>query len=165
MSGRLGKRLPLGQLVAVLADEASFEQVTTGVRGALDYFQRTERDGSAAHIAAERLGEALADPSRQLYVLEDPAKGPVGMLDLALNAPTPGEATLALLVLDQRRRGQGIGREIVETLFAALAAAGFERVRLGVAPGETQAAHFWSAVGMWPCGEDRGVKLFERPLR
>ena len=75
------------------------------------------------------------------------------------------EATVALLVLGQRRRGLGLGREVAEALFCELAEAGFERVRLGVSRGEADAARFWRAVGMWPCGVEEGVRLFERPLR
>ena len=162
---RLPGRLCVGGLTAVLADEGALTRVAACVRGAADYFRRADHDRSPDRIAAEALAEALADDQRLLFVLEDAASEPVGLLDLALDAPAPQEVTIALLGLARHRRGLGLGREVVEGLFAALDAAGFERVRLGVAPGEAQAAGFWAAVGMWPCGEDGGVRLFERPLQ
>lgn len=165
MTGLRASRLPLGPLVALRADDAALERVTACARLASDYFQRAWRERSAERVAARLLGEALADASRRLFVLEDAEHAPVGLLDLALNSPGPGEATVALLVLDRGVRRRGLGREVVECLFAALAEAGFDRVQLGVAPGERDAARFWSAVGMWPAGVDEGVRLFERPLR
>lgn len=162
---RLDATLPLGQLSAVPAGEESLARVGSCVALASDYFRRNHSERRSDRLAAELLSEALADPSRRLFVLVDAEGASAGLLDLALDAPAPGEATVALLVLDRRRRGQGLGREVAESLFAALADAGFERVRLGVAPGEADAARFWRAVGMWPAGEDEGVRLFERPLR
>jgi ribosomal protein S18 acetylase RimI-like enzyme len=160
----LGRRLPLGRLRAVQADEACLSRLAGCVRDCRDYFARAARGDSAERVAAELLSDALADPARRLFLLEDDTAQVVGLLDLALDAPEPGEATLALLVLAPRRRGLGLGREAAEGACAALACAGYRRLRLGVARGESQAAHFWAAVGMWECGEDGGVRLFERPL-
>ncbi len=165
LAGPAAAPLPLGQLLAVPATEASLERVGRCVEAASDYFRRNYAERRAGRLAAELLSEALADPSRRLFVLEDVEGAPAGLLDLALNAPAPREATVALLVLDRRRRGLGLGREVVEALFAELADAGFDRVRLGVAPREADAARFWRAVGMWPCGVEEGVRMFERPLR
>ncbi|HEY3448064.1 MAG TPA: GNAT family N-acetyltransferase [Myxococcales bacterium] len=162
---RLDSPLPLGQLVAIPAGEDSLARVGSCVEGASDYFRRNHAQRHAERLAAELLSDALADPARRLFVLEDAEGAPAGLLDLALDAPGPREATVALLVLDRRHRGLGLGREVVESLFAELADQGFERVRLGVAPGEADAARFWRAVGMWPCGVEEGVRLFERPLR
>jgi ribosomal protein S18 acetylase RimI-like enzyme len=162
---RLGQRLLLGRLIARRAGANSLPRVAEGLRGAVDYFERTEHERSPERLATRLLAEALADAARRLFVLEDEKKQPVGLLDLALDTPCPREATVALLVLSRQRRGLGLGREVAETLFDALGEAGYERVRLGVAPGEREAADFWNAVGMWPCGEEGGVRLFERPLR
>ena len=164
-AGRAEAPLPLGRLLAIPAGESSLARIGRCVEGAADYFRRNHSERQAVRVAAELLSDALADPSRRLFVLEDAEGDPAGLLDLALDAPVPREATVALLVLDRRRRGLGLGREVAEALFAELADAGFERVRLGVAPGEDDAARFWRAVGMWPCGEEEGVHLFERPLR
>ena len=166
MTRRLRAPLALGRLVAMPAGEDTpLERVGACVEGAFDYFRRNHREHRGERLAAELLSEALSDDLRRLFVLEDAAGTPAGLLDLALDSPGPGEATVALLVLDQRRRGLGLGREVAEALFAELADAGFDRVRLGVAPGENDAARFWRAVGMWPCGVEQGVRLFERPLR
>jgi len=160
----LGRRLPLGRLGAVQVDEACLPRLAGCVRDCGDYFARAVRGDSTDRVAAELLSDALGDPARRLFLLEDEAAHAVGLLDLALDAPEPGEVTLALLVLAPHRRGLGLGREAAEGACAALACAGYRRLRLGVARGESQAAHFWSAVGMWECGEDGGVRLFERPL-
>ncbi|MGC4122714.1 MAG: GNAT family N-acetyltransferase [Myxococcales bacterium] len=162
---RLDAPLPLGRLLAVPAGDASLPRVGACIEAAVDYFRRNYAERQVGRLAAELLSDALADPSRRLFVLEDAQGAPAGLLDLALDAPEPREATLALLVLDRRLRGRGLGREVAEALFAELAAAGFDRVRLGVAPGESDANRFWRAMGMWPCGVEEGVRLFELPLR
>jgi GNAT superfamily N-acetyltransferase len=150
---------------ATLADERALPRLTACVRACADYFARTSGERSPERIAAQLLADALADPSRRLYLLEDDSRGEArGLLDLALDAPVPGEATVALLLLAPHRRGLGLGREAAEACFAALADAGYRRVRLGVARGESEAAHFWAALGLWECGEDDGVRLFEKPL-
>lgn len=161
---RLGSSLRLGRLTAVEADDTHLPRLVGCVRGCLDYFARAEHERSAERVAQERLSEALADETRQLFLLQDARGEDVGLLDLALEHPAPDEATLALLVLSRARRGHGLGREVAEAVFDALAQAGYSRVRLGVAPGEDGAAEFWAAIGMWECGEDDGVRLFERPL-
>lgn len=162
---RSASRFPLGRLVAVRADDSAFPKIVACVRGAFDYFRRTSRERSAQRLAADRLAEALADTTRRLFVLEDAAGVPAGLLELALGTPHPSDVTVALLLIDQKLRGQGLGREVAEALYATLARAGFCRMRLGVARGEDEAAHFWASVGMWECGNDDGVRLFERPLR
>ena len=149
---------------ASLAGERDLPRLTSCVRACRDYFSRASHERSAERIAAQLLSDALADASRRLFLLEDEQREPLGLLDLALDAPVPGEATLALLVLLPHRRGLGLGRETAQAFFAALAEAGYRRVRLGVARGESEAAHFWAALGMWECGEDGGVRLFEMPL-
>ena len=164
MATRLAEPLALGSLTAVPAGEDSLPRVAACVRGALDYFRRAGGEISPDRLAADQLAEALADDSRRLFVLEDEGHQPVGLLELVLDTPGPQEATVALLVLSQRRRGLGLGREVAQALFATLADQGCQRVRLGVARGELDAARFWAAVGMWPSGEEGGVRLFERPL-
>jgi len=150
---------------ALLADERALPRLTACVRACGDYFSRTTGERALQGVAARLLSDALADPSRRLYLLQnDDGSEPWGLLDLALDTPVPREATLALLVLVPHRRGLGLGRETAEAFFAALADAGYLRVRLGVARGESEAAHFWAALGMWECGEDGGVRLFEMPL-
>ncbi len=54
-----------------------------------------------------RVGEALADPGLELWVLVDGADVPVGFLGLA-------GADIAALFVDADHRGQGVGRRLVE---------------------------------------------------
>ncbi len=163
---RLAGQLALGNLIALPARESSLAAVERCVKGAADYFKRTEGARPAKELAAERLFDALADDQRRLFVVarNDEAKSPVGILDLAMDTPHRGEVTLALLAIVQSERGKGVGREVAEALFGVLAAQGYQTVKLGVAPGEDGAAAFWSSLGMWEQGEDEGVRLFELGL-
>ena len=164
MSDRLGTDLQLGPLVATAADELCLARVEACVRATLDYFRKDHGSARPERIAADRLGEPLADDRLRLYLLADPEGAPAGLLELALAIPEPGEATVALLVIARRLRSRGLGTQVARALFSVLAAGGYARVRLGVARGEDGAARFWSSLGMWQHSVEDGVRLFELDL-
>lgn len=164
---RLARRLSLGRFAAVPAGSGSLTELEACVRGAADYFRRTGRREEPARVAGDRLAEALADGKRRLFVLrpEEGVGEPSGLLELALDSPHRGEVTLVLLLLSRGLRRRGLGGEIARALFPRLAQAGFSRLHLGVAEGESGAAAFWESLGMWPSGRSGGVRLYELPLR
>jgi GNAT superfamily N-acetyltransferase len=160
----LDRGLVFGSLAAIRVDDARLPSVVSCVRACRDYFARTSPRRSMESIAEHLAWDALADPLRRLFVIEEARGIPIGLLDLALDIPVPDEATVRLLVLEPGHRGLGFGREIAEGTFWALGRAGYKRVRLGVARGESEAAHFWASIGLWEYGEEDGVRLFEKPL-
>ena len=57
------------------------------------------------------------------------------------------QAWIGLLMVAQDEQNQGIGRQIVKDLEAALARARFAHIELGVRPDNEPALKFWSANG------------------
>jgi ribosomal protein S18 acetylase RimI-like enzyme len=164
VKSRLESQLDLDALVAVPADEGSFETVVRCVREAADYFHRAHGATPPERIAADGLANAVADDRVHLYVLTDRSGEPAGLLEVAVDTPAPGEATIALLVLAQRLRAKGLGKKVARALLAHLREAGLDQVRLGVMQGETAAMEFWSSLGFWNGGTADGVTLFELAL-
>ena len=160
----LRNRLVLGRLDAWPAREALLPKVTACVAAAADYLERTCHAGQASRSASDWVAEVDADHLRRLFLLTF-GDEVAGLLDLALDTPVQGEVTLVLLVMVKVLRGRGLGREAALALFAHLGTLGFERLRLGVAKGEPDAVRFWESLGLWPSGEEDGVRLFELPLR
>lgn len=157
--------MTLGPLRAVPASLGDEPRIAACVAAASDYFLRSEGRVAPDEWASDHIGEALADELRRLHLLLDDDDAPVGLLELALDTPVPGEATVVLLVLARARRGRGLGRRVAEALFHELRRAGFERVCLGVAKRERGAAEFWETLGMIEAGSEPGVRLFERELK
>lgn len=134
--------------------------------GAPGYFELTEGAPAAADAAAGLLVEAEADPERRVFLLVEREGGqPLGVLDLYLHHPEPGVAHVGLLLLREAVQGRGLGREVVEELSRALAAAGFTALRLSVGDENPGARAFWERLGAEPVGRlDRGVAVYELPL-
>lgn len=90
------------------------------------------------------------------------------LLDLIDGYPGPETAWIGFFMLDEALQGRGFGSALVSELLAALAAAGFERVRLGVVVGNPQAGAFWRKNGFRPLGGPRPgeprVQVMEREL-
>ncbi len=157
-------KMALGPFSAELATDNSLPSIELCIKAAADYFSHTQPRQSAGNIANDRLAEALADANRALYVLEDKNNQKAGLLELAIHTPQYQEATIILLVLGQKWRGWGWGRDAVLSLLVFLKQAGIEHLCLGVAPNQSEAAEFWLSLGFWEVGEEEGVRLFEYPL-
>jgi ribosomal protein S18 acetylase RimI-like enzyme len=69
----------------------------------------------------------------------------LGLIDLRLHHPGPGEATVAVVVVDAAARFRGVGRSLVDHGLAVARDEGVEMVYAFVRT--TAAADFWSAVG------------------
>ncbi len=134
--------------------------------GAPGYFELTEGAPASPDAALRLLAEAEADPERRVFLVEGREGGqPLGVLDLYLHHPEPGVAHVGLLLLREAVQGRGLGREVVEGLARALAAAGFTALRLSVGDENPGAREFWERLGAEPVGRlDRGVSVYELPL-
>lgn len=75
--------------------------------------------------------------------------------------PFPAHLHINLL---KEARGQGLGRQLLETLLRALAKDGARGVHLGVARSNTTARHFYAALGFRVVAEHPGTVLMGRTL-
>lgn len=158
----LGPRL--AGVEASRADEARLQGCLEAAPG---YFVLTDGAPPAPDAAARLLDEAEADPDRRVFLLQAAADGaPVGVLDLWLDQPEPGTAHVGLLLVSERRQGQGLGAEAAGALERALLGAGFDLVRLSVGDENPGAHAFWARLGFAPVGRlQGGVTVYEKPLR
>ena len=102
------------------------------------FFAPEEGAAPAGHI----LGKTAARPGQL-----------VAMMDLILGYPRPGTAFIGLFMVGGALQGCGLGSGIISECIAALAACGFDTVRLGVDEGNPQSAAFWAKNGFVPTGE------------
>lgn len=82
-----------------------------------------------------------------------PAGRLAALLDLVLGYPRPGVAFIGMFMVDGRLQGRGVGSAIIADCAAALAAQGFDTIRLAVDEGNPQSAAFWAKNGFAPTGE------------
>lgn len=100
-----------------------------------------------AGCAAEGTAPALPGP---------PCRTPgqlAALMDLILDHPRPGTAHIGLFMVDGALQGRGVGSAIIADCVAALAAHGFDTVRLGVDEGNPQSLAFWTKNGFALTGE------------
>ena len=144
-------------------DAPALQAVLDAVR---DYFVLTEGAPAPRDAARDLLAEAEADEARRVLLVAPRAGGaPVGFLDLHLHQPEPGVAHVGVLALRPEARGRGLGRDLVEALARALAAAGFVALRCSVGDENPEARAFWERVGFAEVGRlEGGVTVLERTL-
>jgi ribosomal protein S18 acetylase RimI-like enzyme len=70
--------------------------------------------------------------------------------------PAAGEGELLRIAVDPARRGEGLGRSLLEACQEALAAEGVERLFLEVRAANTAAIQLYRACGWKPCGRRTG---------
>jgi ribosomal protein S18 acetylase RimI-like enzyme len=155
------------RLSVVEATRPALEALQVCLDGCPDYFARAARDSAGGEEAAHLLEEAEADPLRRVYLFSLKRGGaPAALLDLWLDQPEPGTAHLGLLLVREALQGQGLGREAMATLEAALAKAGCETLRLSVTDENREVEGFWTRLGFAAVGRlDSGVTVYEKPLR
>jgi len=148
---------------AAREDEDALQAV---LDGAPDYHERTEGSPATPDAAAHLLDEAEADPLRRVWLLSLKRGGAAaGLIDLWLDQPEPGTAHLGLLLVREALQAQGYGAEATAALERALAAAGYDLLRLSVGDESPGALAFWTRLGYALVGRlDGGVTLLEKPL-
>jgi RimJ/RimL family protein N-acetyltransferase len=158
--------LEADRLRLVEAGAADAPEVQACLEAAPDYFGRTEGGPPSPGAAADLLADAEADPARRVFLLYPRAgRTAVGVLDLHLDYPGPGEAHIGLLLLREAWQGMGYGREAATALERTLGRAGFRSLRLSVTDENLGARLFWERIGFAEVGRlDRGVTLLEKPL-
>ncbi|HJW72500.1 MAG TPA: GNAT family N-acetyltransferase [Geothrix sp.] len=67
-----------------------------------------------------------------------------------------GEAELLRIAVDPARRGEGLGRRLLEACQEALAAEGMDRLFLEVRPSNAAAIQLYRTCGWKPCGRRTG---------
>jgi len=134
--------------------------------GAPAYFTLTEGEPAAPDRARRMLADAEADPDRRIWLLAPPRGGQaLGVLDLHLDHPGPGDAHVGLLLFRESCQGIGHGGETVGALVHALAAAGYRAVRASVGDENPEARAFWEHQGFAEAGRlEGGVTVLERVL-
>jgi GNAT superfamily N-acetyltransferase len=149
------------------ATRASAPELQACLDGCPGYFERSGGAPAAAAEADHLLDEAEADPQRRLYLFTLKRGGvAAALLDLCLDQPGPGTAHLGLLLVREALQGQGLGREAMAALEAALAAAGYDTLRLSVTDENREVDGFWEELGFVPVGRlEGGVTVHEKPLR
>lgn len=83
------------------------------------------------------------------------------VLDLVEGYPRSRTLLIGLLLVDQEKRRQGLGREIIKALLQAAGQGGMDTIRLGCLQNNSVGHAFWKAVGFYDVRE--GNTLGEKP--
>jgi GNAT superfamily N-acetyltransferase len=115
-----------------------------------DYYELIEGGPTRPTSAREDLaalppGKELAD--KFYFGIYGSDREVVGALEMARDLPTPGEWWLALLLLDPRVRGRGLGAQLLEAAEAWVREQGGTAISLFVLEQNTPAERFWRARG------------------
>jgi RimJ/RimL family protein N-acetyltransferase len=125
--------------------------------------------------AAEReIASSVSTAGRKIVLLSLRGTGEaVGAIGWWEGNPEPDVALLGMLLVVPDHRGQRLAREALAGIEAALAAAGIQRMRTGVAAGDARVHQLLEALGFAPLDArthislDRGrmmIALFEKGL-
>lgn len=84
----------------------------------------------------------------------------IAVLDLIRACPDEKTVFIGFFMVDASLQNAGIGSEIIQELCASVKDAGFSRIRLGWARGNTQAEHFWRKNGFAETGLSYDTSLY-----
>ncbi len=154
------------RLTVVEATRPALAALQACLDGCPDYFARGDGEPAGGDDAARLIEETEGDPLRRVYLFTLRRGGaPAALLDLWLDQPEPGTAHLGLLLVREALQGQGLGREAVAALEAALVEAGCGTLRLSVTDENREVEGFWARLGFAAVGRlDGGVTVYEKPL-
>ena len=137
------------------------------LKGAKDYRLDFTEHKTSAEWAEALLDEADIDLDRRIALIENPAKEPVGVMELVRDAED--QVTIALLVVHKAARMTGIGKLAVTMLAQHFANEGITELALGVVEKNIGALSFWEALGFERTGQlgtqrDRLVTMSRRKV-
>jgi RimJ/RimL family protein N-acetyltransferase len=153
-------------------DEAVLQPV---FEAAGDYFLSiTGRPAPDPDAAEREIGSSSTTDGRHIALLSLRETGePIGAIGWWEGNPEPDSAILGMLLIVPGRRGVGLAREALAGVEASLAASGIQRIRTGVAAGDTRIHALLGALGFSPLDSrthvslDRGrimIAMFEKGL-
>jgi GNAT superfamily N-acetyltransferase len=129
-----------------------------------DYFELIgEPAGDAADLWHGLPPEA--DPAKlSVHAVGDPEA--VGVVAVLRDWPRPATWLIGLLLLEPAVRGRGLGPQVVAEVEARARAAGADRLRVAVIPGNDPALAFWQRLGFTPVPPAGGstALAFERAI-
>lgn len=143
---------------AVLEMEGELQAV---FEAAGDHFTTvTGRPQPDADAAAREIRSAAGAEGREVYLVRlHPGGEAVGAVGWWERHPEPEVALLGMLLVDQRRRREGLGREALAAVEEALRARGIRELRTGVGAGDVRRQEVLRALGFSPLDERRHVSL------
>jgi GNAT superfamily N-acetyltransferase len=115
-----------------------------------DYYEVVEGGATRPSAAREDLAElppGKAAEDRFYFGIHDPDKQLVGALVMARDYPSPAEWWLALLLLDPRVRGRGLGARLLGAAKRWVRSEGGQAISLTVLERNARAERFWRANG------------------
>lgn len=142
------------------------------------YWAAYDLPGAPPGQAERDLGEAGATPGRTILGMIRPLDAPpgeagqgpraemVGALDVRLHYPDEGVASVGMIMVAEPLQRQGFGRAAWGLFEPWLAGeGGMERARAAVAQFNTQAVHFFGALGFAMTGEARRIQVGDKFVR
>lgn len=154
-------RLSTPRLVLERAGPDREEELQAVFRAAGDHFTTvTGRPEPDADAAAREIRSAAAAAGREVYLIRARAGGEaVGAVGWWSGHPEPDVALLGMLLIDLRRRREGMGREALAAVEAALREQGIRELRTGVGAGDERRQQVLRGLGFAPLDERRHVSL------
>jgi ribosomal protein S18 acetylase RimI-like enzyme len=130
-------------------------------RAAGDHFTTVTGRPEPDRDAAEReVSSAGSVEGREVFLVRLRERGQaVGAIGWWEGHPEPDVALLGMLLVDSRRRREGLGREALTAVQQALRARGIRELRTGVGAGDTRRQDALRALGFAPLDERKHVSL------
>lgn len=115
-----------------------------------DFFALSQNSAvTLAQVAADvQAGpKDLAPENKRYFLITDDNETPIAVLDYALGYPDVQTVFIGLLIVDQRFRGQGLGRAIVREQLTYFCSISMNKVRLAVLENNPSGPAFWQGLG------------------
>jgi RimJ/RimL family protein N-acetyltransferase len=130
-------------------------------RAAGDHFTTVTGRPEPDPDAAEReVRSAASVAGREVFLVRMREGGEaVGAVGWWAAHPEPDIALLGMLLIDMRRRGEGLGREALAGVEEALRSQGIRELRTGVGAGDAARQSVLRALGFTPLDERKHVSL------
>lgn len=137
------------------------EDLQSVFRAAGDHFTTvTGRPEPDPDAAAREIRSTAATEGREVYLVRTRAEGEaVGAVGWWAGHPEPTVALLGMLLIGTKHRREGLGREALGAVEAALRERGIRELRTGVGAGDERRQKVLRGLGFTPLDERRHVSL------